>query len=74
MRCRDLRARQPNEAVAGLQRVIEEGELMVARQRREPQRQFGEIGRKRISVDAVKAALRNEPPLEPIVEVESSAW
>ena len=61
MRRRDLRLRQPHQAVARFQRVIEEGELVVARERREPQRQLGEIGGERVLVDAVEAALRDEP-------------
>ena len=35
--------------------MVEEGELVIARQRREPQRQFGEIGRERVSIYAIEA-------------------
>jgi hypothetical protein len=40
--------------------MIEEGEFMVARQGRQPQRQPRQIDRARVLVDAVKAALRHE--------------
>src|SRR5262252_2048644 len=40
--------------------MIEKRKLMVARKRREPQRQLGEIGRERVLVDAIEAALRDE--------------
>jgi hypothetical protein len=42
----------------GLQRVIEKRELVIPRQRREPQRQLCQVGRQRVLVDAVEAALR----------------
>ena len=38
MRRRDLSLRQSHQAVARFERVIQEGELMVARERRKPQR------------------------------------
>ena len=60
MRRRDLRRVSPTRLSPRLQRVVEEGELVLARQRREPQRQAGEIGRQRVLVDAVEAALRDQ--------------
>ena len=53
-------ARQTHEAVAAFQSVIEEGEFMIARERREPQRQLGKIDGARILVDTIEAALRDE--------------
>src|SRR5579872_499692 len=56
----DLLARQPDKAIAAFQRVIEEGELMIARQRREPEGQAREIDRAWILVDTIEAALRDK--------------
>jgi hypothetical protein len=42
--------------------MIEEGEFMVARQRREPERELGEINCARIFVDAIKTTLSDETP------------
>ena len=68
-------SRQPDEAVAAFQRVIEEGEFVVARQRREPERQLGEIDGARVLVDAVEAALRDEPAgMQLLVLVRGNAW
>ena len=36
MQCRDLRPCQPDQRVAGLQGMVEEGEFVVAGQRRQP--------------------------------------
>ena len=72
---RNLCARQPDEAVAGFQRVIEESELMVARQRRKPQRQPREIDRHRVAVDAIEAFLRDEAArVQRLVLVGRNAW
>ena len=35
---------------------------MLARERREPERHLREVDRDRIAIDAVQAALRDEPP------------
>ena len=56
----DLRGVEADEAVAGAQRVVEEGEWVLARQRREPERELGEVHGHRVLVDAVEAALRDE--------------
>src|SRR5260221_6706486 len=61
MRRRNLRPRQSYQAVAAFQRVIEESELMVPRQRRQPQRKAGQVDGTRVPVDAVKTALSDEP-------------
>ena len=46
-------ARQPDEAVAAFQGMIEEREFMVSRQSGEPQRQPGKIDGARVFIDAV---------------------
>ena len=75
MRRRDLRLRQPHQAVARFERVIEEGELVVARERREPQRQLGEIGGERVLVDAIEAALRDQATgVQFLVLVRRNDW
>src|SRR4051812_1990870 len=56
----DLGRREANKAVAALQRVVEEAELMVSRQRRKPERQPSQIDRSRVLVDAVQATLRDQ--------------
>src|SRR4051812_767780 len=61
MRTRNLRLREPNEAVARFQCVIEECEFVVACKRRKPQRQFSKISGERILVNAVETTLRHEP-------------
>ncbi len=40
--------------------MVEKGELVIARERREPEREFGEFDRARVLIDAVEAALRDE--------------
>ena len=51
---------EADKAVPALQRVIEEAEFVIARQRRQPQRQLGEVGRHRVAVNAINAALRHQ--------------
>ncbi len=58
--CSDLRRRQPNKAIAAFQRVIEEGEFMISRQRGQPERQARQIDRARVLVDAIEASLRHQ--------------
>ena len=55
----DLVARQPDQAVAALQRVVQEGEFVVPRKGRQPQREPRQVGRHRVAVHAVEAALRD---------------
>ncbi len=57
----DVGVGQADEAVAAPQHAVEEGEFMRARQRFEPQRQFGEVDRERVAVDAAQAVLRDQP-------------
>src|SRR5688572_26305606 len=57
---RDLVERKSDQAVTALERMVEEGELVLACQGREPQRQAGKIGRHRVLVDAVETALRDQ--------------
>ena len=40
--------------------MIEKGELVIARERRKPEREFCKLDRARVLVDAVEAALRDE--------------
>ena len=60
----DLLPRQPDQRVAVPQRVVEEGERVVLRQRHQPERQLGEVHRHRVPVHAVEAALGDEPARE----------
>lgn len=55
-----LRTREADQAIAGAQRMVEEGELVIARQRRKPKREPGEVGRHGVAVHAVEAALGDE--------------
>ena len=72
---RNLRARQADETVARLQRVIEECELMIARERREPEREPREIDRHRVAIDAVEALLRDKAPrMQRFVLVGREFW
>ena len=57
----DLVAIEADQAVAAFEGVVEEGELVVAGERGEPEREPGEVHRHRVSVDAVKAALGHQP-------------
>ena len=55
--------------------MIEESELVVARERREPKRQLREIDGERILVDAVEAPLRHEPAgVKLLVLVRRDRW
>ena len=58
----DLARREADERVAVAQRVVEEREGVLTCQRDEPERELGQIDRHRVAVDAVQAALRDEPP------------
>ena len=53
----ELPPREPDQRIAGTQRVVQEGEGMVLRQRDEPERQLGEVDRLGVAVHAVEAAL-----------------
>ena len=57
----DLVACQPDERVAVPQRVVEERERMLTRQRHEPQRQLRQIDGDRVLIHAVQAALGHQP-------------
>ena len=50
-------ARAPARAVAGAQMMIEEGERPIGRQRAQPERQAGELHRRRVQIHAVEASL-----------------
>lgn len=52
---------EAHEAVARPERVVEEGELVVLRERLEPERELGELDRERVPVDPVEAAGGDEP-------------
>ena len=54
--------RRADEAVAAAQAVVEEPERLVGGERRQPQRHARELHRRRVEVDAVQAALRDEAP------------
>ncbi len=56
----DALLRQADQRIAVLQGVVEEGEGMVLRQRRQPQRQLAEVHRHRVLVHAVQAALGDQ--------------
>ena len=56
----DLLFPQPDEGVAATQGVIEEGEGVILREGGEPEGELGEVGRHRVAIDAVEAALGDE--------------
>ena len=58
---RDLLAREADERVAVAERVVDEGERVLARESDEPEREAREVHGERIPVNAVQAALRDEP-------------
>ena len=58
----DLLARQADQRVAVAQRVIEERERMLPRQRRQPQRQLRQVHGEDVLVHAVQAPLGHQPP------------
>ena len=49
------------QRVAGAQRVVDERERAVLGERDQPQRELGHLDRHRVLVDAVQAALGDEP-------------
>lgn len=55
-----LSLREPDEAVAALERVVKEREFVLARERREPQRELRQLDRAAVFVDTVEAALRHQ--------------
>src|SRR5581483_7277336 len=57
MRRGNLILREADKAVAAFERVVEEGEFVLARERREPERELRQLHRARVLVDAVEAAL-----------------
>src|SRR6185436_3160492 len=59
---RDLVEPRADEAVAGAQVMIEEGERTVGGERAEPERQPRQLYGGRIQIDAVQAALRHQAP------------
>ena len=75
VRRRDLIRGQPHQAVAAFQRVIEEGEFMVARQCRQPQRQPRQIDRARVLIHAIEAALRHQTAgMQLLVLIRRNGW
>ena len=60
MKAAELPAREADEAVAGANGVVEEGEGMVAGEGGEPEGELGEVHGHRVAVHAVEAALGDE--------------
>ena len=60
MECQDLGLRESDQRIAALQGMIEECKRMVPGQCRQPEREFGQVDRQRILVNAVKAALGDD--------------
>ena len=57
----ELSPRQPDQRIAVPQRVVDERQRVFLRQRGQPERDLGQVDRHRIAVDAVEAALGDEP-------------
>src|SRR5262249_7246983 len=75
MHRRDLVGVEADEAITAFECVIEEGELVLARERRQPERELRQLNRTRVLVDAVEAALRNEAfRMQLLVLVIGDAW
>jgi hypothetical protein len=57
----DLVTREADERIPVAQRMVEEGERVLACERGEPERHLREVDRDCIAIDAVQAALRDDP-------------
>src|SRR5690242_11226480 len=62
MESRDLASAQSGERIAVPEGVVEKGQFVIARERRQPQRKLGQIDRHLVFVDTIEAALCDQSP------------